>query len=167
MRELTNAAVSDEIKQEILKIIAEVEAMTPKELEPDLLPIKGFPDVPEWHRFELDIWTLGEKIRQLLLKNKALRKDKDIFEKILQISLNPKSKRGRQSFIMLLGNTNYTHFANKLITQIADKFVYGQVLHSIYKMRATGYVEIISPYCNDKKAWIRNEAKRYVEKFDK
>jgi len=162
---LIKEAVTGEVKQEILAIIKEVESLTPKELEADLPPIDGFPDVPNWHKYEHAIWGLGEKVRQLLFKHKALRKDKDIIKKILQISLDPNSKRGRQSFILLLGNINCKPFANQLITQINDKSVDGQVIDSIYKMKASGYSEIISPYCHNKKTWIRNIAKKYIEKF--
>lgn len=52
-----------------------------------------------------------------------------------------------------------------LISQLDDNFVYGHIIDTIYKMKASEFIEIIKPYCNDKETWIRNKAKKYVEKY--
>ncbi len=32
-------------------------------------------------------------------------------------------------------------------------------------MKASGYTEIVKKYTNDKTTWIRNQAKKYIEKL--
>lgn len=55
-----------------MKIINEVESLTPLTLEPNLPPTNLFPNIPEWHSYEYKIWKKGEKIRQLLKGQKEL-----------------------------------------------------------------------------------------------
>ncbi len=47
-----------------------------------------------------------------------------------------------------------------------DHDVDGQVIDSLYKMGANEYVELIKPFLTHKQTWIRNEAKRYIQKYE-
>src|SRR5437868_6114333 len=101
----------EQAKQKILDIVSEAKKLTPSLLESNLPDFeKG---IPAWHDYEHKIWQLGERIRQILLQNKKLRKDSDIQRGILSICVNKNSKRGRQSFIMLLGNVNCAAYSKE------------------------------------------------------
>lgn len=154
-----------DVEKKVLKIIKEVETLIPPTLEPNLLPNNLLPNIPEWHSFEHKIWQKGEAIRQLLKGQKKIRTQSNISDKIFEISTNRNAKRGRQSFIMLRGNIDSKKYGARLISQLDDNFVYGHIIDTIYKMKIPEFVEIIKPYCNDKEAWIRNKAKKYIEKY--
>jgi hypothetical protein len=67
---------------------------------------------------------------------------------------------------MLLGKTKYCEYANALVPLLQDDDVNGHVIDTLYKMRANGYVELITPFLKHRQTWIRNIAKKYVQKFE-
>jgi len=153
----------EQVKQKILDIVSEAKKLTPTLPESNLSDFeKG---TPAWHDYERKIWQLGERIRQILLQNKKLRTDSDIQQGILSICINKNSKRGRQSFITLLGNVKCAAYSKEIASQLSDEFVDGQVIETLYKMRVGNYALDIIPYCAHKKAWIRNLAKRYFSRY--
>ena len=158
--------ISKEIVKELIHgKINEASFLIPQKDVPDLQPSKTNNNAPQWHDFEMRIWKLGEEIRPLLAQHPKLRADKELTEMILEIALDSKAKRGRQSFIMLLGYKIYKALAPELIKQLNDKFVDGHVLSSIYKMQADGFVKEIKPFTKYPITWIRNYAKKYVQKY--
>lgn len=152
-------------KAKILSLINETIDLCPLELEKDLKPIDEFPDVTDWHSFEDRIWEIGEEIRQIIHSKKSLRNDEEINNAILNICLNNRAKRGRQSFILLLGYKKLSHFAPKLIKIVDDKFVTGQVIDTICKMQVKGFEKEIEPFTRTKDQWIRKIALKYLKKF--
>ena len=130
----------------------------------DLPHIKEAPDVPDWYVFEHEIWGIGEEIRQLTLKYKKTF-SKEQLERIIDICLDKRVKRGRQSFVMLLGKKAYCDYADSIIHLIEDEDVDGHVIDTLYKMQAGQYVNLITPFAEHKITWIKNEAKRYIKKY--
>ena len=152
-------------KEEIIKLINKANTLTPEKLEKKLNPIKGFPNVPDWHEYERDIWTIGEEIRQIINSKKTLRKDQEINDLIMEFCLNKNSKRGRQPFVLLMGYKNLSEYAPKLIRMINDKSISGQIIDTLYKMQAKGYEKEIEPFTRNKTTWIRKIAIKYIEKY--
>ena len=131
---------------------------------PDLPYMKEAPDVHEWYIFEHEIWDIGEEIRQLVVKHKKKFTEEQI-TRIISICLDKRVKRGRQSFVMLLGKKVYSDFSKSIISLLNDEDVDGQVIYTLYKMQAGHYVDLVTPFTKHKRPWIRNEAKRYVQKY--
>ena len=127
--------------------------------------MKEVPDVHDWYMFEHELWAVGEEIRQLTLKYKK-KFDKSQLDRIVNICLDKRAKRGRQSFVMLLGRKQYAGYADKIVTILEDEDVEGHVINTLYKMQAGQYVELMKPFLNHKRTWIRNEAKRFINKFE-
>ncbi|WKX75880.1 hypothetical protein [Zobellia laminariae] len=152
-------------KVKIIELIKKAENLTPKKLERDLEPLDGFPDVPNWHKYESEIWEIGEEIRQIINTKKSLRKDSELTDLIMKFCLNKNSKRGRQSFILLLGYKHLSKYATQLIEMLNDKFVKGQIIDTVYKMQAEGFQKEIGAFMMDKHTWIRKLATKYVEKY--
>lgn len=149
---------------EINNLLSETETNIPHEMFADLPYMKQFHGIYEWHDFEHKIWNTGEKIRQLIsVKHTAFNCDQ--INRILNICLDKRARRGRQSFVMLLGKTKYCEYANALVPLLQDDDVNGHVIDTLYKMRANGYVALITPFLKHKQTWIRNIAKKYVQKF--
>jgi hypothetical protein len=157
----------EQAKLKILELLHETEKLIPKDNVPNLDPTDGFSDIPQWHSFEHDIWKNGETIRQLFKEYKTLSQDKNIVENILSICLNRNAKRGRQSFIMLLWNKKHAEYADKLVSQIDDKFVDGHIIEGLNKMKTPYYLNQVRPFCSDKTTWIRKQAKKYIDQYDK
>ena len=151
-----------EVLQKAEKLIEQAEKLIPKTLEPDLPATKLIPNVPEWYGFEYKIWKLGDDLRLLIKANPTLQKEDEIFQRILKVCTNRNAKRGRQSFIMLLGAKRFSIFATDLITQIDDENVDGHVISTIQKMHAAGFENQVKPFIEHEHAWIRNAAKKYL-----
>ena len=154
-----------ETKQKILELIEKAENLTPKKMEKDLPNMKDHPDVREHHFYENEIWEIGENIRQLILQHKGLRKDDFLNDRIINFCLNRNSKSGRESFVMLLWYKHNQKYAEKLVSLIDDKYVYGHIIEGLNKLQVDGYCEKVSKFTNDKRKWIKKQAIKYVEKY--
>lgn len=150
--------------KKIENFISKAEKTIPNELLPNLPLITS--DVHDWYDFEHQLWEVGEEIR-IFLKENNRKLNKYQIEKIADICLDKRAKRGRQSFVMLLGKKIYADYANKIISLLTDDDVDGHVINTLYKMQVNGYANCIEPFLNNNKKWIRNEAKRYIEKYGK
>ena len=149
---------------EIDNLLNRAEALIPEENLPDLPYMDLAPDVHDWYEFEHKLWEIGEEIRQFISENKN-KLNKNQIDRIVSICLDKKAKRGRQSFVMLLGKKIYNSYADMIVTVLNDDDVDGQVIDTLYKMGAKEYVEQIEPFLTHNRTWIRNEAKRYVQKY--
>ena len=155
----------DDLREQILDLIAQAETAIPDELLPNLPPGRHTSGEPEFHSFENSIWQIGERIRQLLLKKTSLRNDETLQSLFLRISVNPNAKRGRQSFIMLLGHKSCRQHASGIASQITDKYVSGHVIGTLLKMQAADFATEVSTCLDADKAWIRNKANIYCKRY--
>ena len=155
----------EEFNSRIKELLTSAEALIPTTVLPDLPFMKQAPTVPDWYEFEQRLWEIGEDVRQLTVtENKALSQEH--IETVCRICTDPKAKRGRQSFVMLMGKKRYSDHASRIVTVLTDKDVDGHVISTLCKMGASQYVEEIKPYTTHPVAWIRNEAKKYVKKYN-
>ena len=152
---------SSDVKREVQELVAAARRLVPGTLL-DHLPIDDALGVPAWRDFERQIWAIGEQIRQLLLRSPRLRADSALQRQFIEIACDRRAHRGRQSFVMLLGYQSCAEHAMRLVEHLDDRFVAGQVVGVLYKMRAPGYSDRVRPLLNDEIAWVRNEAKRYL-----
>lgn len=146
------------------QLLDHAEQLIPNELLEDLPFMEDVPDVHDWHRFELDLWDIGEEIRLLILESKK-KPSKLQVERILKICLNRNAKRGRESFIMLLGKKCYACYAPEIVPLLNDEYVDGHTVDTLYKMDVSEYVKQIEPFVNHKRTWIKNTAKKYIQKY--
>lgn len=154
----------DEFNAQINKLLLSAEALIPKENLPDLPYMEQAPKVHNWYDFEHELWGIGEDIRQLIVaEHKDLNPEQ--INRVCKICVNVCAKRGRQSFVMLLGKKRYVPYADRIAAVLTDEDIDGHVISTLYKMGATQYVDQIKPYSTHSITWIRNEAKRYVQKY--
>ena len=142
-------------------LLQEAGQLIPREPLPALPARDG---IPAWHPHELALWNIGESIRQLILEAKQFPSDIQV-KNILAVCRNPAAGRGRQSFVLLLGKVRYACYAEEMASLLADRDISGQVINTLYKMKAPGYADQIQPFLADHQTWIRNEAKRYLQKY--
>ena len=150
--------------QQLETLLKKAEDKIPNEKLPDLPFMELAPDVHDWYMFEHEIWEIGEEIRQLIFNNKKVLTDSQI-ARIINICLDEKAKRGRQSFVLLLGKKAYQKYSDKIVPLLNSDDIDGQVVDTLYKMQAGQYVDKILPFTNHKRTWIRNIAKKYIQKY--
>lgn len=144
------------------RLLSEARALVPEEDLPDQ-PYRSESDTG-WYDFELKLWAKGEEIRQLLLTSGRTLSEAQVLA-LLTLCRDQRGKRGRQSFLLLLGRKAYAHHAQAVAGLLSDAHVAGQAIDTLYKMGAAGYRRGIEPFLTHDKTWVRNAAKRYLEKF--
>ena len=153
-----------EFDARIDSLLLSAEKLIPQEKLPDLPFMELAPTVHDWYDFEHTLWKIGEDIRQLILsERKELNNEQTV--RICRICADTKAKRGRQSFVMLLGKKKFLPFAGQLAVLFPDDDIDGHIISTLYRMGASQYAEYIKPYTNHPITWIRNEAKRYIQKY--
>lgn len=128
-------------------------------------PVDRFSGQPKWFPFEIRCWELGEQIRRQLVESPRLRDDSRVGGAILEVIEHNHLRRGRQSFVMLLGSVKFASFAPRLVRWVSDPDVAGHVVDTLLKMRASGYVDVVRPYIASEFSWIRRKAKTFVERY--
>lgn len=144
------------------RLLSESRAAIPEALLPDK-PYRGTTD-PGWYDFELTLWAKGEEIRKLLTASRRTLTPEQTAS-VIAICQEPNAKRGRQSFLLLLGRKVYACHAHAVAELLSDSHVAGQAIETLYKMGASGYCREIEPFLAHDKTWIRNSAIRYLKKF--
>jgi len=76
-----------------------------------------------------------------------------------------RSKRGMQSFFFLVSYKSFNRCAEIVASQLIDDKVVGHAISALRKMGNGDYLSQINPFVDHPVTWIRNEAKKYVEKF--
>src|SRR5262249_7693716 len=105
--------------------------------------------------------------RQAFVAKPSARKDLEVIQKVLQVALCRNLRRGRQSFIMLLGFRAAKPFAQKIARDLQDRDVDGHVLDALLRMEAPGFAAEVSLLLKVEKTWIRKLAKKYLERYPK
>lgn len=146
------------------EMLLEAESLIPHNNLPDLPFMSEAPDIHNWYKFEYDLWNKGEKIRQLILDSKKKPNCAHI-KRICDICTNPFAKRGRQSFVMLLGKKCYAEYAPIIVPFLSDDDINCHVVYALYKMGTPDYVSQIEAFSKHKHTWIRNIAKKYINKY--
>lgn len=147
-----------QVRDRIVELVAEAEAAIPNGQVPD-------PQPSEWHPFEHTIWARGELIRQEILKQKGLREDRGLQEAFGRVACNRMARRGRQSFVLLLGFKCCAAQAPGIAGQLDDPDVAGHAVDTLLKMRVPVYTRQIQPLTSAEAAWVRKKAKQYVARY--
>jgi len=122
-------------------------------------------DAPNWLEFESLTWELGEKLRQALLENKKWKKSEPIHKACIDIVLDAELKHGRQPYLELIGKYGGENAKRAILGCLDDDAVRG---HAVEAARLAGVTEAVDRIrdilANEKRAWIRKEAKKYLAK---
>lgn len=144
------------------RLLSEAWALIPEEDLPDRPFLSGTDS--GWYDFELKLWSKGEEIRQLI-QSAGRKPSEQQISSILDICREKRAKRGRESFVLLLGRRQYAVHAEAIGQLLSDSNVAGHALEALYKMRAAGYMDRIVPFLHHEKLWIRKNAERYLKLF--
>lgn len=147
-------------------LLASANSRIPAHSLPDLPCIPGIPGVPGWHEEELALWNQGEAIRQLV-RTARKKLNRTQAAEILDICKNRNAGRGRESFVMLLGQRAYAEYAPQIAALLGDRDVGGHCVYTLYKMGAAGYDTEIAPFLTHEKKWVSDYAKRYMQQYGK
>jgi hypothetical protein len=118
-----------------------------------------------WCRYENLTWSLGESFRRIILHTTALRKSERVFGSVCAICLDDRFGKGRQSFIMLLGQYGGPLQINALIDLLDDPEVCGQAIYALRLLGAVEAAEKVRLFLHSPKKWIKQESLKYFQKI--
>jgi hypothetical protein len=150
--------------EDIISACDKALALAPTEWSPTL-PVSPLFGAPEWYSFEHEAWDLGECVRQAFSANRRLKRERAVLERVVGVATCRNLRRGRQSFVMALGFVDARDCAPELAPYLSDLDVKGQVVSTLLLMRAPGFATDVVPLLDSDKTWIRNLARRYLERF--
>ncbi|MBI1178763.1 hypothetical protein GC207_15130 [bacterium] len=119
-----------------------------------------------WHRYEQLIWALGESFRQIMLRIRTFRRSEPIFEAVKQLCLEQRFGKGRQSFVMLLGQYGGPTVVPTLTRLLSDSEVAGHAIYSLRLLGASNAADDVRPFLRSPVTWIKKEALKYFQKIE-
>jgi tetratricopeptide (TPR) repeat protein len=140
-------------------------ALAPEQFPPNLPSEKELLGAPGWYRFEHEAWPIGESVRQSFQKTPSLKRSGRAMEAVMSVVEQVNLRRGRQSFVMALGFTAAARFAPRVARFVSDPDIDGQVVGTLLKMKVSGFADAVRPLLEDKHAWIRSLAEKYVARY--
>jgi hypothetical protein len=160
-REIFVMAASDELLQLCQRAIE----MAPRDFPDDLPTTAGLAGAPAWYPFETRAWDLGERVRQMLVATPKLRQDSQVQDALLYVVECRNLRRGRQPFVTNLGYAAAAPLAARLVPYLRDRDIDGQVVGALIRMKVGGYSSEVALLVTARHAWVRNLAKKYIERF--
>lgn len=130
--------------------------------EPYMTGVDGAPD---WLEFEHRVWSLGEDLRRLLQKKKKWREETRLFDAFSSIAADPEYDKGRQTFVLLLGDFRGDRYHRLLASLLSDDDIDGFAIKALSKTKAGGHVERIRAIEKNATGWKKQAAKTYISKW--
>src|SRR5215510_9402866 len=152
-------------EQDVINACERALKLAPEAYPPTLPASPGLLGAPEWYPFEIEVWPIGEDIRQAFSRNRKLKKNEALILRVLQVATCRNLRRGRQSFVMALGFVGARRHAAAIASFLDDPDVNGQVVDTLLKMKAAGFAPLVWPLIAAEQAWIRRLAQRYVARY--
>ena len=152
-------------EEDLLAVIDTMPLIVKQYTEPFSFELEGKQNT--WYQYESLIWSLGESFRQILLKNRDLRRKPALFSAIENVAMNVTFGKGRESFVMLLGKYGASDWVPVLRKLLMDSDVCGHAVYAHRLLAAPEAEDDIRPFLESPRTWIRNEAKRYYKKVER
>jgi hypothetical protein len=134
---------------------------------PDFFVVETRNENVTWRNYETLVWSVGEVFRQILKRDRFLRRSQLLWRKIEAVCLDPRYGKGRESFTMLLGIYGGRERFPVLIQLLEDPEVHGHALYALRLLSMSGAQSQAERLLHSPRTWIRREARKYLEKISK
>ncbi|CAG0946073.1 hypothetical protein ANRL1_02733 [Anaerolineae bacterium] len=114
---------------------------------------------------EYAIWEAGERLRQLLVQRRSWRGRSALLDAVAQLLGNASFGRGREPLLWVLGQFGREAYSSQLAPFLKDSELAGHALEGLLKGKISGFGAAVRPLLRHPLAWVRKDAKRYLERF--
>lgn len=154
-KDLTIAEVS-----EAIALLAEHYYATRKGIS-----MSGVGGAPDWYGYETALWKLSEAIRGFLKGRRDIKGNNELLDKISVIAEEKRFGKGRQNFVLIIGDFGGKEYSNGLKSLLNDPEVYGYAINALTKLKVTDCSNEIEKVLQETKTgWIKTAAKNYLKK---
>lgn len=119
-----------------------------------------------WFRYENLVWAIGEKLRQAMKARRGIRKDPQLWRRVVSLSRETRLGKGRESLTMLLGQYGGPQFVPVLLPLLDDADVAGHALYALRLLGAPDAIARAKEMVVSARPWIQREAKKYLAKVE-
>jgi hypothetical protein len=126
------------------------------------LSMSGVDGAPGWFGFETALWRLSERLRQVLSARKDWRSGSAIMQAVLQLCRNQSYAKGRQNFVLMLGDFGGANEATTLGDLLNDTDVQGHAIKALCKIRDDRFRAVVERVMPSLQGWSKSAAKKYL-----
>lgn len=126
------------------------------------LAMAGVDGAPDWLGFEMYLWKLSERLRPLFKVRKDWRSGSEILKSMVSVCQRREFGKGRQNFVLLIGDFGGVAESNELGVLLNDSNVQGHVIKALVKQRNTRFQDKVANTIPALSGWTKSVAKKYV-----
>jgi hypothetical protein len=126
------------------------------------LSMAGVDGAPDWLGFETGLWRLSERLRPVLSARKDWRSESPIMQAVLQLCRNQSYSKGRQNFVLMLGDFGGANEATTLGDLLTDTDVQGHAIKALCKLRDGRFRAVVERVMPSLQGWSKSAAKKYL-----
>jgi len=126
------------------------------------LSMAGVDGAPDWLGFETALWKLSERLRPVFAARKDWRSGSEIMNAVIHICCNQNYAKGRQNFVLMLGDFGGTSEAIELGKLLSDTDVQGHAIKALCKLRDDRFRASVESLMPSLKGWTKSAAKKYL-----
>lgn len=124
--------------------------------------MEGVHGAPNWLEHESMTWELSELVRSWL-KAKQIAVSSRVLNAIARLVQDKRHAKGRQNFVLLLGEFGGSGYGATLEPLLGDPSVAGHVVKALLKSRTPGYAAPVQKLLSETRVgWIKQAAKKYL-----
>lgn len=128
--------------------------------------MKGVDGAPDWTAYEGKIWELGESVRQCLIKRKPWRSWVAFFDVVSEIVADRQYGKGRESWVLLLGDFSAAAYRDLLVRLLDDPDVTSHAITALRHGKVDDAIEEVRAVLGrTKSSRTRSSAKKYLSQF--
>jgi len=118
---------------------------------------------PDWLEHESLAWELSEPARSWLKAKRTPAERSCVLDAIARIVRDPRQAKGRQNFVLLLGEFGGAGYGETLGSLLGDPSVAGHAVKALIKSRTPGYAAQVRELLSEAKtAWVKTAARKYL-----
>jgi hypothetical protein len=126
------------------------------------LSMAGVDGAPDWLGFETALWRLSERLRPVISARKDWRSGSEIMHAVLRLCRNQSYAKGRQNFVLTLGDFGGANEAAILGDLLTDTDVQGHAIKALCKLRDDRFRAVVERVMPSLKGWSKSAAKKYL-----
>jgi hypothetical protein len=161
LRAIHRGERSDDDHAQLLLEVAEEAAATKRGRS-----MPGVNGAPDWLGYETMLWQHSEDLRQYVRTRRRLRGSSPLFETVAEIVRNPAYGKGRQNFVLVLGQFGGAEYTDVIAGLLGDPEVESHALRALRKQKDGRFVEEARAMAeNPSSGAARHEAHKYLKIF--
>lgn len=127
----------------------------------------GVAGAPHWYGYENALWDVSEDLRAYMRSRGAIRGRHPFFDAVAKIVADAYYGKGRQNFVLVLGQYGGHHYADVIANGLGDPDVCAQALCALRKMKDGRFVHTARRLEDSPPTRAtRTEARSYLRAFE-